>query len=132
MGDPIINLEEMLFRQIHPNCIVDGAPASDRFKPQPADAGFMSVDRSSITSAASSHALYVSTGRKSSAVYGVTVGEFKEEEIQCLSDPLSETVSSSANDAHALADYNPHDEKKWKLISKRLTQKARAHGQLHP
>jgi len=132
MSEPLTNSDEVLFRQIHPNCIQNGEPASDRFKPQPNDVGLMSVDRSALTDAAASHALYISTGRKSGAVYGVTVGEFIEEAINCRNDPLEATEDAPANPAHALADYTPHDEKKWKNISKRLTIKAKARGCLHP
>lgn len=132
MGEPLTNADEVLFRQIHPNCIYDGEPASDRFKPQPNDAGLMSVDRASLSDAATSHALYTSTGNLSGAVYGVTVGEFGEEVVECRDDPLQATEDAPANPAHALADYTPHEEKKWKLISKRLTQKAKARGRLHP
>ncbi len=92
----------------------------------------MSVDRSSLTDAASSHAIYTSTGNKSGAVYGVTVGEFGEQQIECRSDPLEAIDDKPANPAHTLADYTPHEEKKWKIISKRLKQKAKARGQLHP
>jgi hypothetical protein len=132
MSEPLTNSEEVLFRQIHPNCIHNGEPASDRFKPQPNDAGLMSVDRSSLTDAASSHALYTNTGKQSVAVYGVTTAEFGSESIGCRADPLVGTAAAPANHAHALADYTPHEEKKWKLISKRLTQKAKARGQLYP
>lgn len=132
MGEPLTNAEEMLFRQIHPKCIHDGEPASDRFKPQPNDAGLMSVDRGSLTDAAASHALYISTGNQSAAVYGVSVGEFRSEAVECRDDPLEAIKETPANPAHALADYTPHEEKKWKLISKRLTQKAKARGRLHP
>ena len=132
MGESLTNSEEVLFRQIHPNCIQDGEPASDRFKPQPNDNGFMSVDRSSLTSAAASQELYIRTGRQSAAVYGVTVGEFKDESVECSGDPLVENETTLANDAHALADYTTREEKDWRLISKRLTQKAKARGRLHP
>lgn len=132
MAEPLINRDEILFRQIHPNCMHDGQPASDRFKPQPNDAGLMSVDRSAVTDAMGSYALYTSTGNQSAAIYGVTVGEFGEEVIECSDDPLAATDTAPANPAHALADYRPHEEKKWKLISKRLTLKAKARGQLFP
>jgi hypothetical protein len=132
MGELLTNADEVLFRQIHPNCMHHGEPASDRFKPQPNDAGLMSVDRSSLTDAPTSHALYTSTGNQSAAVYGVTVGEFGDEVVECRDDALEATEDTPANPAHALADYTPHEEKKWKLISKRLTQKAKARGRLHP
>ena len=132
MNSRLTDCNEVLFRQIHPNCIFNGNPASDRFKPQPNDAGLMSVDRSSLTDAGSSHALYTRNGNQSGAVYGVSVEEFGSESINCREDPLGVTQTSLANPAHALADYTHHEEKKWKLISKRLTQKAKARGQFHP
>lgn len=132
MVEPLTNLDEVLFRQIHPNFIHDGEPASDRFKPQPSDEGCMSVDRSSLTDVASSYKLYTSTGSQSAAVFGVTVEEFGSESVECREDPLGATATTPANPAHALADYTPHEERKWKLISKRLTQKAKARGRLYP
>ena len=132
MAKILDNQFEILFRQIHPQFIQNGEPASDRFKPQPNDAGMMSVDRSSITNAASSHALYTRSGKLSGAVFGVTVGEFQDEQIECHADPITETEDISANAAHALADYTRHEEKEWKLISKRLTRKAKTRGKLFP
>ncbi|WP_409674845.1 hypothetical protein, partial [Blastomonas sp.] len=31
MAEPLTDSDEVLFRQIHPNCIYNGEPASDRF-----------------------------------------------------------------------------------------------------
>lgn len=132
MADTLTNRDEVLFRQIHPNCMHNGEPASDRFKPQPSDAGLMSVDRGAITVPSASHALYISNGLQSAAVYGVAIGEFAGETIACGEDPLEATASVAANPAHALADYTPHEEKKWKTISKRLWRKAVERGRLHP
>ena len=136
MADSLTNAEEVLFRQIHPQFIENGEPASHSFMPQSSDEGLMSVDRGSLTSAADSHALYVSTGRESAAVYGVTVSEFKGEDeqksITCVADPLAATATSPANPAHALADYSPYSKSRWKVIAKRLKLKAVARGKLHP
>lgn len=132
MDDVLMNPDEILFRQIHPDFIQNGEPASNRFMPQSNDGGLMSVDRSSLTDAAAAHSIYTSTGKKSAAVYGVSVGEFQCEKIECRADPLDATDYAPANPAHALADYTLHADKEWKLISKRLTQKAKARGQLHP
>lgn len=132
MADALTNLDEVLFRQIHPSCMHNGAPASDRFKPQPSDEGMMSVDRGSVTTASASHALYVGNGLQSAVVYGVAVGEFASESITCVEDPLAVTAITAANPAHALANYTPHEEKKWKTISKRLWRNAIERGQLYP
>lgn len=132
MAKPITNRTEVLLRQIHPSSYKDGRPASDRFRPLPSDAGFMSVDRSSLTTAAASHALYVSTGSKSAAVFGISVEEFNAEALRCVEDPLSASDGQPANAAHALVDYTDFHEKKWKTISKRLWNKAVTRGQLYP
>ncbi|WP_168847606.1 hypothetical protein [Sphingomonas sp. S2M10] len=132
MGNPLSDQSEVLFRHIHPNFMQNGEPASDRFKPQPNDAGMMSVDRSALTTAGASHALYVSRGLQSAAVFGISVGEFGDEEIPCKEDPISASDSEPANPAHALADYTKYDDRAQKNISKRLKRKAIARGQLHP
>lgn len=120
--------EEVLFRQIHPNSLHDGEPSSDRFRPSAMDANMLSTDRSSLTSAEGAHALFTSTGRQSGAVYGVSVGEFRAEEIDCVEDSIKDHPELPDNPAHALADFSPHAEKKQKLIAKRLKSAAIARG----
>lgn len=132
MSDILTHGEEMLFRQIHPSLLVDGEPASNRFVPSEDDKGRLSLDRSSLTSAAESHALYTSSGRQSAAVFGLLVGEFNAVPIPCLSDPTEEEPPHPANPAHALADYTGLDPKSLKNIAKRLKRLAIQHGQLHP
>jgi hypothetical protein len=132
MGEPLSDLSEVLFRQIHPNSYSEGRPASDRFKPQPRDNGKMSVDRGALTTAAESHALFISSGNRSAAVFGVSVKEFGDEFLKCFADPLSAADERPGNPAHAVTDYSPIEEKRWKNISKRLAAKAEARGILHP
>lgn len=126
--------DEILFRQIHPDFLIDGVPASNRFKPSNKDEGMMSVDRGALTTAAESHSLYVNQGLKSAAVFGLAVGELGDEGIDVYDDPISKDSSEGilANPAHALADYNSCSEAKWKVISKRLKRAAIARGKLHP
>lgn len=92
----------------------------------------MSTDRGAVTTAVEAHALYTASGRRSAAVFGVSVGEFWSENLQCYSDPLSAQDSQPENFAHAVVDYNELDEKQWKNISKRLTVFAISRGCLHP
>jgi hypothetical protein len=124
--------DEVLFRQIHPDSLHDGIPASDRFRPSEMDANKLSTDRSSITTAADAHALYTSTGKKSAAVFGLTVAEFNAESIPCIEDPVKDDPHLPDNPAHALADYSAHAHGKQKLIAKRLKRLAVARGCLHP
>jgi len=128
----IDDLDEILFRQVHPQFVSGGRPASDRFRPQPKDFGKMSVDRGSLTTADEAYRLFTSNGRASGGVFGIKIEEFTEEEILCYSDPLDAEGDSSANPAHAIADFVPVPEDKWKLISKRLAIKATQRGMLFP
>lgn len=132
MSNKINNGEEILFRQIHPSCIQDGEPASDRFRPSERDENMLSVDRGSTTTAADAHALYTSSGRESAAVFGLSVAEFAGEQITCVEDPIEEAEETPANPHHALADYSGHEPNKHKNIAKRLKRLAVARGQLHP
>ncbi|SFO81862.1 hypothetical protein SAMN04488060_0033 [Qipengyuania nanhaisediminis] len=85
-----------------------------------------------MTTAAASHALYVSSGKKSDAVFGVSVGEFGEHDVSVVPDPVEGTEEHPKNDAHALADYRDHSLSKQKVIGKRLKRKAMDRGKLHP
>lgn len=132
MSNELLIQDELLFRQIHPACLHDDEPASDQFEPRPSESGLLSVDRSSLTTAANSHALYVENGRKSGAVFGLTVGDFNGLGVHCVEDPLEAEGEIAANPAHALADFNRLDEKQRKIASKRLKRAAVARGRLHP
>lgn len=132
MSNKLEDSSEVLFRQIHPNFMEGGEPASDRFRPSERDKNMLSVDRSSRTTAAQSHALYTGNGLASAAVYGLSVGEFGAEAIECIEDPIEASEGAAANYAHALANYSPHTLKDQKLKAKRLKRVAVARGRLHP
>ena len=123
---------EILFRQIHPNHMRAGVPLSDRFRPSPKDEGKLSVDRSSLVTAAESFDRFISNGFASAAVYGVTVGECFAENLPSFEDPIAESETLKANAAHAIIDFQGFPEKNWKNIARRLHLKAVARGQQHP
>lgn len=131
MTDLLTDDSELTYRQIHPNYMRRGLPASNRFMPSARDQNQLSVDRGSMLSAADSHAAYVALGLVSTAVYGVSVGEFREEVIPTRSDPIAASEESKGNPAHALADYAAHADVEQKLIAARLCLKAIARGTLH-
>lgn len=118
-------------RQIHPNSMEGDEPASDRFRPSASDKNKLSVDRSALTSAANAHARYVASGRKSVAVFGVSVGEFDAQNIPFEEDPVAASVTAPMNLSHALADYSAHLTSQQKVVAKRLKRLALARGCLH-
>ena len=132
MGDPLNDADEVLFRQIHPSFLDNGKPSSQPFAPTAKDQEKLSVDRSSLTDAASSFALFTGAGHQSVAVFGLTVGEFGAEGLPCISDPLDAVEREPANPAHAYADYSGHSSSQQKTKAKRLKQKALLRGRLHP
>jgi len=132
MGDKLIDQSEVLFRQIHPTFYEKGEPSSQPFKPTEKDDNRLSVDRSALTTAADSCDLYRANGHASVAVYGLTVGEFTTEKINCHSDPLKASDTQLANPAHAFANYADFGSSSQKNIAKRLKRMAIARGCLHP
>ena len=132
MSTVLTDDREILFRQVHPNFVVDGQLSSQPFQPTVKDEGKLSVDRSALTDAAGSFNLYISDGHKSVAVYGLTVGEFGAQQIACHSDPLAQSDSQTANAAHAFADYSPHSVNQQKIKAKRLKNMALSRGCLYP
>ena len=132
MSDALQDKDEVLFRQIHPKFYDNGEPSSQPFRPTDKDGNKLSVDRSHLTSAQASYELFVGNGYESDAVYGLSVGEFDEENLPCISDPLQSNEQIQANPAHAYADYSAHGTNKQKNIAKRLKKKAIDRGILHP
>lgn len=123
--------DEVLFRQIHPTFYDNSHPASPQFAPTPKDEGKLSVDRSSLTTAAAAHALFTGNGFQSAAVYGLTVGEFSKEILPCHSDPLPAESGRAANPAHAYADFTTFKVSQQKNIAKRLRNVAVKRGCLY-
>ena len=124
--------DELLFRQVHPSFMEDGQPSSQPFRPSSQDDGRMSVDRSTLTTAADAYARYTAAGLASEGVFGLTVGEFEAEEVTCWSDPLRGRSGRAPNPAHALADYTKHTPRQQKNLAKRLKRKAIQRGRLFP
>lgn len=138
MSTILEELSEVLLRHIHPDFFDKGSPSSNRFYPSKRDQNQLSVDRTSVHSAATSHALYIADGKKSAAVFGLSVGEFQVEGIPCKEDPVAAKAATTTepaqqeNQAHALADYSQFDEKAQKVIAMRLRQLAVKRGVMFP
>lgn len=128
----LTDMDEVLFRHIHPDFMNNGEPSSDRFSPSKRDGNKLSVDRSALTTAKDAHELFTADGAKALAVFGLSVGEFRGENIPCLSDPISQSEMTRSHPAHALADYASHVDKSQKIIAKKLKRLAVARGQLYP
>ena len=86
----------------------------------------MSLDRSSLTTAEQSHKRFIENGNDSVAVFSLTVEEFRQHDILCMSDPIED------NPAHAYADFREYpSENKKRKVGKRLKRLAMARGQCY-
>jgi len=132
MSKKLTDQKELLFRQVHPDLLDGGIPASSIFKPKKSDHDKLSVDRASLTTAANAFDLYTSNGLKSVAVYALAVEEFEAEKIACFEDPVPGSDFAKANPAHAIADFTPHNSSQRDKIARRLRQKAVDRGRQHP
>jgi hypothetical protein len=122
---------EVLFRQVHPDLMHAGEPASSVFVPTPADKGKLSVDRSAITTAKGACDLFVANGLRSVATYGVTVGELGTHGLPCIQDPIKDVPGQLDNLAHALVDYTALNPTQQKKVGKRVKTAALRRGILH-
>jgi len=132
MGAPLTDGAEVLLRQIHPDLVQDGTPASSAFRPKESDKNKLSVDRGAMTTAATAFDLFTSNGYTSIAVYGISVAEFRACDIPCEEDPLPAEGEKKANPAHALASFEKFGGSKQKTLGQRIKRAAIARGILHP
>lgn len=132
MGAPLTDGAEVLLRQIHPDLVQDGTPASSAFRPKESDKNKLSVDRGGMTTAAAAFDLFTSNGYTSIAVYGINVAEFGAYDIPCEEDPLPAEGEKKANPAHALASFEQFGGSKQKTLGQRIKRAAIARGILHP
>ncbi len=127
---PLVDPDELLFRQVHPTFVQDERPSSQAFKPTPKDEKQLSVARGSLTDPVSAHDLHVrAKGLQSAGTWAISVAEAQAEGLPTLPDPLTEPV---ADPAHALVDFTAHSNSQVNTKGSRLAAKARDRGRLHP
>jgi hypothetical protein len=97
---PLDDPDELLFRQVHPNWIVDGVPSSQSFNPTKKDEGKLSVALGSKPDAEGAYRHHVEVlGLASVGTWAIKVGEAGEAERASFPEPLK-------NDpAHGFVDF---------------------------
>ncbi len=123
---------EVLHRQVHPSFVVAERLSSQAFEPSENDKGKLSVDRSSIWTAAESFEHYTKIlGLESCGVWGVSVSECLE--VGTVPLPDSCPPEQPDNLAHALIDFTGLPSKNsWKKTAKKLAELARKRQRVHP
>lgn len=131
----LVDHAELLFRRVHPSQIKDGRPSKTTFLPRPADAGLVSVDRSTVLNAQECYDAYAaakSFGATQGGIWGLTVSECSAHSVDCLSDPLSAEEYGGPNSAHALIDMHILSEEETYTVAAKLFAAAKARGKLAP
>jgi len=118
--------DEFLYRQVHPQWIVDSEPSSQAFKPTKKDGGMLSIALGSKTTAEDAflhhtHALKLASG----GTWAVTVGEVAAVELSSFERSLDDSP------AHGLIDFRGLSRRATELKAKLLLAGARDRGCLY-
>jgi hypothetical protein len=130
---PLSDLEELLFRQVHPSFVRDGRPSSQACRPTLKDAGKLSVAQNAITTAQAAYDLYTSgRGYASAGTWAVTVGECRGQALDVFADPLTSPPEDVADPAHAVVDFTPFSKSQADAKGARLARAADKRERLYP
>ncbi|UPZ30434.1 hypothetical protein MUK60_23205 [Streptomyces sp. LRE541] len=114
----ITDLEEKLWRQVHPVWVHEGRVTSQLFSPTPKDSGELSVTRASVVTAEAAHRHHTEVvGLKSIGVYCVEVAEVQEAGLNAVDDSQVDD-GQERPPGHAFVDF--------KAVSSAKQQKRRA------
>lgn len=122
LGDP----GEFLYRQVHPQWVVDGEPSSQAFKPTKKDEGMLSIALGSKTTAEEAFLHHTQVLQLASGgTWSVTVGEVATAELNSFEQPLEN------NPAHGFIDLRGLSRRATESKTKLLLARARTRGCLH-
>jgi hypothetical protein len=114
---PLENMEEKLYRQVHPNFFQAGRVTSQAFRPTAKDQGMLSVSRGSMTNPRQAMTLARQRGVRTLGTWSVTVGNAADLELPAYPDPVTDGVP---DEAHALIDFSRLSNGEARLCSERL------------
>jgi hypothetical protein len=126
VGRQLDDPDELLYRQVHPQWIVDGEPSSQAFKPTKKDAGMLSIALGSKTTAEDAWLQHTQVLMLASGgTWAVTVGDVAEVDLSSYAQPLDE------NAAHGFIDFRGLGRGAAESKAKLLLAKTRARGCMH-
>lgn len=118
--------EELLYRQVHPEWIVEGQPSSQAFKPTKKDNGMLSIALGSKSTAEDAFLHHTQElARASAGTWAVTVGEVAAVELSSFEQPLEDSP------AHGFIDFRELSRGAIDSKAKLLLGKARERGCLY-
>lgn len=102
----LTDLDELLYRQVHPSWIRDGRVTTQAFRPTKKDENRLSVSRASLTTAEGAYMLHTKGRMLASAgSWAVTVGECQSQSLKIISDPTASPPEPVADPAHCYVNF---------------------------
>jgi len=118
--------EELLFRQVHPNCIQEGRIGKNAFDPtETREPDRLSVARETLTTPAAAYDLHVRTGHVSAGTWAVSVQECASLDLPARPDP------TPVDPAHAFVDFAGLSKNATKKKARLLAKVAMDRGALY-
>lgn len=130
--EQLADLQERLYRHVHPSWVKDAQPTSQAFKPTPKDDNKLSTARGTLTTAEDAFLHHTGPlGLAAVGTWAVTVAEVEAGPIPLAAygDPLTEPI---ADPAHAYIEFPSEPRKTIETKAKLLQAAARGRGRLHP
>jgi hypothetical protein len=125
--------DELLWRNAHPDWLVDGELTSQAFRPTPKDQKKLSSTRESKVAAEANFKEYTEEfSLESIGVWAVTVGEAQDQTIPAIYDEHSPTIPSPCLTGHTSLDFTAVSNNQAKRIGGRLRDRAEERGKQHP
>lgn len=124
---------ELLWRNAHPDWIVDGELTSQAFRPTPKDQKKLSSAREAKVTVEANFEEYTEhLGLKSAGVWAVSVEEVEEQKLRSIYDEYAKSAPSPCMTGHTSIDFTTVTGNQAKRIGGRLRDHAEDRGKRHP
>jgi hypothetical protein len=132
-AEVLTDVDEMLWRNVHPTWIDNGAMTSQAFRPTGKDAGRLSTARSGVVTAQEHFTEHTeSRGLESAGVWAISVGEASELELPCMYDEHSPSLPQPAPKGHTSIDFSGLSGGETRKKAGALRDRAESRGRRHP
>lgn len=129
----LVDRDEVLWRNAHPDWIQDGKLTSQVFRPTPKDDKKLSTAREYVVSAEDHFMEFTENcGLASAGVWALSVGEVEDERLRAIYDENAPSAPDPRLKGHTSLDFTSVSKNQAKRIGGRLRDRAEDRGLQHP
>ncbi|MDV6303535.1 hypothetical protein R3P93_13295 [Rhodococcus cerastii] len=129
----LVERDELLWRNAHPDWIVDGELTSQAFRPTPKDKKKLSSARAAKVSEEANFKEFTEDfGFESAGVWAVSVGEVQDQKLRSVYDEHSPATPTPCLKGHTSLDFTTVTSSQAKRIGGRLRDHAEGRGLRYP